>query len=402
MSFLARAVGTVAVACSCPGAGPRRRLGSAAHGTLPRGDTVESDPAPSWGWERVFVDGFDGAAGTYPEQWHVMPSSNPAPQDGLGQLDGRPAQPGPHQPGLGPPAGHPGAGHRTAADARHGEQLRRLLGAAARRHRPARARRDRELRPAEDDGSPARLPPLLRREPRHRPGPPARSPGCPPELWSGRPALPRRARSPGRPTGCTTPTFTVGGDGVLFSASDYAGNQAYAMNLEPRPPPRPRRRAPLPPQALQQGRPARARRRRRHPPAHARRLGRDGRQVPVGTKSRVETPAPPPVEQGRSPCRNPVRFGSRKSSRNQASNRPQAWPTVGGNDYNRTHDRDAGAGHREGRRTTSRPPTCSRSSGPEGSRGPAPPPTSSPRRPLGRPPPTRVHPLRRLLHRPGV
>ena len=81
MASLARAVGmitsTVLVVVG---------LGSAAHGTLPRGDTVDSDPAPSWGWERVFVDGFDGAAGTYPEQWHVMPSSNPAPQDGQGQL----------------------------------------------------------------------------------------------------------------------------------------------------------------------------------------------------------------------------------------------------------------------------------------------------------------------------
>ncbi|PKH37941.1 hypothetical protein SAMN05192575_1011018 [Nocardioides alpinus] len=59
----------------------------AARATLPRGDTVDSDPAPTWGWEQVFFDGFDGPAGVWPEQWHAMLGSNGAAQNGLGQLD---------------------------------------------------------------------------------------------------------------------------------------------------------------------------------------------------------------------------------------------------------------------------------------------------------------------------
>jgi hypothetical protein len=67
--------------------------GSPALATLPRGDTVDSDPAESWGWEQVFLDGFDGPAGAVPEHWHTMPGQNAAFQNGAGQLDvGRLAQ----------------------------------------------------------------------------------------------------------------------------------------------------------------------------------------------------------------------------------------------------------------------------------------------------------------------
>ena len=58
-----------------------------AQANLPRGDRVESDPAPSWGWEVLFQDGFDGAAGMPPESWHAMPGWNGAVQNGYGQLD---------------------------------------------------------------------------------------------------------------------------------------------------------------------------------------------------------------------------------------------------------------------------------------------------------------------------
>ncbi|MCF6378670.1 hypothetical protein L2K70_13740 [Nocardioides KLBMP 9356] len=58
-----------------------------AHANLPRGDQVESDPAPTWGWEVLFQDGFDGAAGTPPDNWHAMPGWNNALQNGYGQLD---------------------------------------------------------------------------------------------------------------------------------------------------------------------------------------------------------------------------------------------------------------------------------------------------------------------------
>ncbi|CAM3503504.1 hypothetical protein [Nocardioides zeicaulis] len=55
--------------------------------TLPAGDTSESDPAPTWGWEPLFFDGFDGPAGEAPAQWHQMPGWDLAVQNGQGQLD---------------------------------------------------------------------------------------------------------------------------------------------------------------------------------------------------------------------------------------------------------------------------------------------------------------------------
>lgn len=58
-----------------------------AQATTPRGEQVESDPAPTWGWELLFQDGFDGPAGAPPESWHAMPGWNGAVQNGLGQLD---------------------------------------------------------------------------------------------------------------------------------------------------------------------------------------------------------------------------------------------------------------------------------------------------------------------------
>lgn len=66
---------------------------TAAQATIPRGEQVESDPAPGWGWETVFLDGFDGPVGVAPEQWHTMLGTNGALQNGLGQLEvGRLAQ----------------------------------------------------------------------------------------------------------------------------------------------------------------------------------------------------------------------------------------------------------------------------------------------------------------------
>ncbi|KRE93971.1 hypothetical protein ASG76_11170 [Nocardioides sp. Soil774] len=58
-----------------------------AQASIARGDTVDSDPAPTWGWEPLFVDGFDGPAGVAPEQWHTMLGQGAALQNGQGQLD---------------------------------------------------------------------------------------------------------------------------------------------------------------------------------------------------------------------------------------------------------------------------------------------------------------------------
>lgn len=58
-----------------------------AQASLPRGDTVDSAPADTWGWERILQDSFDGPLGAAPDQWHVMTGWNPAVQNGSGQLD---------------------------------------------------------------------------------------------------------------------------------------------------------------------------------------------------------------------------------------------------------------------------------------------------------------------------
>jgi hypothetical protein len=44
-------------------------------------------PPPVTGWETVFHDGFDGPAGVWPDQWHNMLWTNGAAQNGLGQLE---------------------------------------------------------------------------------------------------------------------------------------------------------------------------------------------------------------------------------------------------------------------------------------------------------------------------
>jgi len=85
MTRLARAIGTVVPTVLLAVAALVQ--GPSAHATIPRGDTVHSAPADSWGWEQVFVDGFDGPAGMAPEQWHTMPGHGSAAQNGLGQLD---------------------------------------------------------------------------------------------------------------------------------------------------------------------------------------------------------------------------------------------------------------------------------------------------------------------------
>ena len=79
MSRRARPVVLLAVALSM--------LAAPAQANLPRGDRVESDPAPTWGWEILFQDGFDAPAGTPPAHWHAMTGWNGAVHNGYGQLD---------------------------------------------------------------------------------------------------------------------------------------------------------------------------------------------------------------------------------------------------------------------------------------------------------------------------
>ncbi len=89
MSLHARALVAAVLAVLVPLLAP----GTPATAGLASGDTRESDPAPGWGWEAVFFDGFDGPSGTSPEQWHAMVGMNGTLHNGLGQLEvGRLAQ----------------------------------------------------------------------------------------------------------------------------------------------------------------------------------------------------------------------------------------------------------------------------------------------------------------------
>ena len=89
MSRLARALVAGVLAVLVPAVAPALP----ATAGLSSGDTRESDPAPGWGWEAVFFDGLDGPAGAAPEQWNAMLGMNGATQNGLGQLEvGRVAQ----------------------------------------------------------------------------------------------------------------------------------------------------------------------------------------------------------------------------------------------------------------------------------------------------------------------
>jgi hypothetical protein len=108
MSRLARALGTVGVAfvllvvADAPagfGGGPA--FIASLDPTPEPAPTVEPAPAvpeptptptpppaaPVTGWETVFHDGFDGPAGVWPDQWHNMLWTNGAAQNGLGQLE---------------------------------------------------------------------------------------------------------------------------------------------------------------------------------------------------------------------------------------------------------------------------------------------------------------------------
>ena len=83
MSRLTRATGAVAsTAALLVGV-----LAAPATASIPRGDTVDSDPSPTWGWEQVFRDDFDAPAGAPLDQWHTMLGQNAAVPTGQGQLD---------------------------------------------------------------------------------------------------------------------------------------------------------------------------------------------------------------------------------------------------------------------------------------------------------------------------
>jgi len=226
MSLLARARCTLAVAL-----GFALSLGSAARATLPPGDTVESDPAPSWGWERIFVDDFGGPAGAWPEQWHVMPSSNAAVQDGQGLLAvGRISQVRTNQ-SWGLPLGT-----QVRVTARLQMPDTGSNYAAFWMQQPE-AIDPREIDVIESYGplktTGAQLGSHICYDENLGPTPRAcEDAGFPAELWSVGQRFPRGAK-PWEAYWLYHATFTVGGDAVRFFAADDFGNQTYDVALAP-------------------------------------------------------------------------------------------------------------------------------------------------------------------------
>ncbi|NYE36521.1 hypothetical protein F4692_001654 [Nocardioides cavernae] len=206
-------------------------LAPAAHATLPRGDTVDSDPAPSWGWERVFADDFSGLAGAWPEQWHVMPGFNASVQDGAGLLSvGQLSQVRTNQSWALPVGTQvrmtarllmPDTGTNYAAfwaqqpdgiDPRELDVIEsygplKTTGAQLGSHLCYDENLGTTRTACEDAGLPA-------------------------ELWSVGHHFPAGAK-PWETYWIYSAKFTVGADSVQFAAADGAGNPAYALDLHP-------------------------------------------------------------------------------------------------------------------------------------------------------------------------
>lgn len=226
MTRLARAIGTVVSTVVLAVV-----HGSGAHATIPRGDTVDSAPAESWGWEQVFLDGFDGPAGAVPEQWHTMLGQNSATQNGLGQLDvGQLAQIRTNA-GWTLPAGTqvrvtaslvmPDTGssyaafwvqHPNGTDPREIDVIE-SYGPL----KPAGAQVGSHICYDDTPETAAQA---------------CAATGRGPELWPVTQAFPVGAE-PWRAYWAYSADFTIGGDTVLFSASDGEGNATYEVSSNP-------------------------------------------------------------------------------------------------------------------------------------------------------------------------
>ena len=159
-----------------------------------------------------------------------------------GPARGRAPGPDPLDPRLDPAGGHPGAGLGEPAHAQHRQQLRRPLGPAPRRGRPARDRRDRELRPDEDDGRAAGLAPLLRRDGRRRRQRVRRRRSVRRAL-ARRPGVPRRGGAVGGLLGVRRGVHRRRRPGPVRGAGRL-GQPVLRRDLVARPPPGARQRRP--------------------------------------------------------------------------------------------------------------------------------------------------------------
>ena len=229
MSLLARALVAAVLAVLVPVVAPA----VPATAGLASGETRESDPAPAWGWETVFFDGFDGPAGVGPEQWNAMLGMNGAVQNGLGQLQvGRLAQIRTNA-GWTFPAGtqvrvtasllmpdtsanyaafwvqHPDGNDPREIDVIESYGPFKSTGAQIGSHL------------CYDDTPETLVNACV-------------ATGRAPELWPVTHAFPAGAE-PWRSYWGYSAEFTVGGDDVMFSASDAEGNRLYESALLPDP-----------------------------------------------------------------------------------------------------------------------------------------------------------------------
>jgi hypothetical protein len=229
MSLLARALVAAVLAVLVPVVAPA----VPATAGLASGEARESDPAPGWGWETVFFDGFDGPAGVGPEQWNAMLGMNGAAQNGLGQLQvGRLAQIRTNA-GWTFPAGtqvrvtasllmpdtsanyaafwvqHPDGNDPREIDVIESYGPFKSTGAQIGSHL------------CYDDTPETLVNACV-------------ATGRAPELWPVTHAFPAGAE-PWRSYWGYSAEFTVGGDDVMFSASDAEGNRLYESALLPDP-----------------------------------------------------------------------------------------------------------------------------------------------------------------------
>jgi len=189
-------------------------------------------PAPP-AWETLFVDQFDGPAGTSPEQWHQMTNSNAAALDGQGGLEVGHVVQIRSTPGWTLPAGTrvrvsaslvmPDTGSNYAAFwVQHPNGVD-----------------PRELDVIESYGplkpTGAQLGSHICYDEMVGVGPDAcEVSGMPPELWPVSHAFPAGAE-PWSSYWEYSAEFTIGGDQVHYEARDGSGNQAYTVDSAPDP-----------------------------------------------------------------------------------------------------------------------------------------------------------------------
>ncbi|GAA1913539.1 hypothetical protein [Nocardioides hwasunensis] len=227
MSLVVRALAALALGLLAQAMAPAAPVSAA----LPAGDHKGSGPAPGWGWETVFLDGFDGAAGTAPEQWNTMLGMNGATQNGSGQLDVGQAAQIRTNVGWSLP---PGTQVRVTASLLMPDTSANY---AAFWVQHPNGDDPRELDVIESYGPFKSTGAQLGSHICYDDTPETAVNACVatgrgPELWPVTHAFPAGAE-PWNAYWAYSGEFTIGGDSVLFSASDAEGNRIYESGLLP-------------------------------------------------------------------------------------------------------------------------------------------------------------------------